>query len=124
MHQAIKFTSTGAVKVLPVLDVLLEIDEKGMTTCRFPKPTDKRTLLTSTSDHPQHVKSAISKGVALRLRRICSNDHDFVRNLIEEAWVLRGRGHEKQWIVKGFADAMLRSRHELLEEKPKMTTTG
>jgi hypothetical protein len=118
MNSAFRFTDTGPVKQLPVLDVLVMIDdEQGIKTNRYSKPTDKRTLLDSTSDHPDFVKSAVAKGVGLRMRRLASEEEWLMKNLVEEAWVLLGRGHDESWIVEGFAKALTKSRTDLLEEK-------
>jgi hypothetical protein len=118
MNSGFKFTDTGPVKELPVLDVLITVDdENGIRTNRYSKPTDKRTLLNSESDHPDFVKSGVARGVGLRMRRLASEDTWFFKNLVEEAWVLLSRGHEEKWIVDGFARAFVRSREQLLEEK-------
>ncbi len=120
MNSAFRFTDTGPVKMLPVLDVLVTIDdENGIRTDRYSKPTDKRTLLDSKSDHPDFVKSIVAKGVGLRMRRLASEESWFFKNLTEEAWVLLGRGHKELWIMDGFAHALTKSRVQLLEEKKK-----
>jgi hypothetical protein len=120
MDPAFRFTATDAVKALPVLDIMVTIDDvHGIRTDRYSKPTDKRTLLDGNSDHPTHVKSGVARGVGLRMKRLASEDSWCIKNLIEEAWVLLGRGHSREWIVKGFARALIQPRLEMLEERTK-----
>jgi hypothetical protein len=115
MHPAFKFTSTDPSKVLEFLDIELSISEEGFTTRRFSKPTDKRSLLHFTSEHPNHVKRAIPYGVALRMRRLCSRQEDFIQNLIDEARILKARGYPDEPIIHGFARAMTIPRQKTLD---------
>lgn len=112
------FTATKAVKSMPVLDIMVTIDDvHGIRTDRYSKPTDERTLLHGNSNHSTHVKSGVALGVGLRMKRLASEDSWCIKNLIEEAWVLLGRGHSKDWIVNGFARALIRPRLEMLDER-------
>jgi hypothetical protein len=122
MDHAFRFTSTGATQDLVVLDVRIVVTDR-LITKNYQKPTDKRTLLNAESDHPEHVKRSIAYGVALRMRRLCSEDSDFKQALIDQGWALLCRGHKPEWIKKGFARALLRSREETLQDKPKKDST-
>jgi hypothetical protein len=100
MRGGFDFTYTGAMKKLVVLDIEIEITSDEVITRNYQKPTDKITLLNSESCHPTHVKSAIAYGVALRMRRLCSRDEDFMKALRDQAWVLLGRGLLKNGFEK------------------------
>jgi hypothetical protein len=56
-----RFTTDGATQDLVFLDIHIRVREK-LTTKNYQKPTDKRTLLNASSDHPNHVKRAIAYG--------------------------------------------------------------
>ena len=45
---------------------------------KYPKPTDKHQYLLHSSCHPVHTKYAIPFSLALRLRRICTNNETFI----------------------------------------------
>ena len=77
-HRTIKFTSEYSTTETHFLDVVIRKEENGLTTDLFVKPTDKHQYLHSTSCHPRHCKTSIAYSQALRLRRICSNDSDFL----------------------------------------------
>ncbi len=98
MDRAFRFTTTGATQDLVVLDIRIVVEHGRLVTKNYQKPTDKRTLLNSTSDHPQHVKRAIAYGVGLR-------------------------GHRPEWIRHGFARAALKPRALCLEKSEKEKTT-
>ncbi len=122
MREGFDFTYTGATKKLVVLDIEVEITSEEVITRNYQKPTDKRTLLSMDSCHPTHVKSAIAYGVGLRMRRLCSRDQDFFQALRDQAWALLGRGHLEEWIRKGFAKTLMKSRDQALQRTVRTET--
>ncbi len=122
MNPAFDFTSTGAVKNLVVLDISIECQEEGLRLKNYQKPTDKRTLLAASSSHPDHVKRAIPYSVALRMRRLCTEESDFRLALVDQAWALLGRGHKEEHILDGFTRAVLKPRSEALQKKTRNDT--
>ena len=50
------------------------------------------------SCHPWHTKKAIPHGQALRLRRICSEDHQFQERVGELAGWLKDRGYKESLV--------------------------
>ena len=97
-HSTIKFTSEYSTTETHFLDVIIRKEENGLTTDLFVKPTDKHQYLHSTSCHPRHCKTSIAYSQALRLRRICSNDSDFLRHSQVLNTHLVSRGHSS-WAV-------------------------
>ena len=58
--------------------------ENGIiSTSLHHKSTDTHQYLAVKSCHPRHCKAAIPYSQALRIRRICSSDHDFRKNTNE-----------------------------------------
>jgi hypothetical protein len=123
MNPAFDFTFTGAVKNLVVLDISVELLPEGLRLRNYQKPTDKRTLLSAVSSHPAHVKQSIAYSVALRMRRLCNHEEDFHSALIDQAWALLSRGHEEEWIVKGFSRVVEKSREEALQKSERKSDT-
>jgi hypothetical protein len=121
MRNAFDFTTTHATKELIVLDIFVQLTESGLRLKNYQKPTDKRTLLNTESCHPEHVKKSIAYSVALRMRRLCNNEDDFIQALVDQAWALLGRGHDVDWIVDGFARAVVKPLKKPCKE-PRKTT--
>jgi hypothetical protein len=119
LHPCFSTTCTGATKTLALLDIKFSIGEENFNTTRFQKPTDKRTLLHFTSNHPVHIKRAIPYGVALRMRRLCNTEPAFWANLIDEAKILLARGYPEEIIIGGFARAIIRPREEVISKQKK-----
>jgi hypothetical protein len=122
MNPAFDFTTTKAVKSLVVLDISVECTPEGLRLKNYQKPTDKRTLLSACSSHLNHVKRAIPYSVALRMRRLCTDDLDFKAALIDQAWALLGRGHLEEHVVDGFVRAVLKPREEALQKSNRRDT--
>ena len=77
-HPALQFTSTIIETELPFLDINLRISEDRIHTSIFYKETDTHNYLHFSSFHPDHCKRAIPYSQFLRLRRLCSDDDDFL----------------------------------------------
>ena len=77
-HPTLQFTSTITETDLPFLDITLSISEDRIQTSNFYKETDTHNYLHFSSLHPDHCKRAIPYSQFLRLRRLCSDDNDFL----------------------------------------------
>ena len=77
-HPALQFSSTITETELPFLDINLRISEDRIQTSIFYKETDTHNYLHFSSFHPDHCKRAIPYSQFLRLRRLCSDDDDFL----------------------------------------------
>ena len=72
----IKFTHEISNKT-NFLDISLAIEESGISTSIFYKPTDSHSYLNYFSNHPRSCKDSIPFSQFLRLKRLCSKDSDF-----------------------------------------------
>ena len=77
-HPTLQFTSTITETELPFLDINLCISEDTIQTSIFHKETDTHNYLHFFSFHPDHCKRAIPYIQFIRLRRLCSDDDDFL----------------------------------------------
>ena len=73
----LQFTMDVGGRSLHFLNLLISIVNNRMETTVYSKPTDAHLYLNANSSHPKSQILGIAKGVALRLRRICSRDVDF-----------------------------------------------
>ena len=100
VHDTIKFTATMSFDKIPFLDTLVMIDDNIIHTDLYTKPTDANNFLHFDSAHPKHCKKGIPFGQFLRLRRICSRDEDFNRQVLIKAAHFRARGYPLNLIVE------------------------
>ena len=70
-------------KFITFLDVELYKDNGCLNSREHRKETSACSYLLSTSAHPKHTFAGIVKSQLVRLRRICSNDSDFLNSVDE-----------------------------------------
>ena len=92
-HPAFQFTSTITETELPFLDINLHISEDRIHTSIFHKETDTHSYLHFSSFHPYHCKRVIPYSQFLRLRRLCSDDDDFLVKSREMMTIFTQRGY-------------------------------
>ena len=92
-YPAIKFTADWSPDSVSFLDVTITLKDGEVQTDLYSKPTDMHQYLAMSSCHPWHCKQAIPYGQALRLRRICSEEHQFKQRTTELKQYLIRRGH-------------------------------
>ena len=108
-------------KSIHFLDVTISINnDNTLSTDLYIKPTDTHQYLLSTSAHPKHTKQSIPYSLALRLRRICSEDETFkyrTRQLLE---YLTQRGYKPKQTNKQIQKAAKKTRQDCLKTtKPR-----
>ena len=95
-------------------------NDNTLSTDLYIKPTDTHQYLLSTSAHPKHTKQSIPYSLALRLRRICSEDETFkyrTRQLLE---YLTKRGYKPKQTNKQIQKAAKKTRQDCLKTtKPR-----
>ena len=101
-HQSIKFVSSDSDKSVPFLDINLTIENGRIETDLYSKPTDCHQYLSWNSCHPHGTKKSIPYSQALRLRRICSKQKDFLKRLHELEGYLRVCGYRQKCINEAF----------------------
>ena len=87
---------------------------------RYTKPTDPHIYLNANSCHPGSQKRGIAKGVALRLRRICSDENDFRERSKEYIQYLLECGHDKTHVVEKFKEVTDITREEARRSRRKV----
>ena len=88
-HPALQFTHTITETELPFLDINLRISGDRIRTSIHYKATDTHSYLHYDSSHPRHCKESLPYSQLLRLRRICSDQADFLNKAQEMASFFR-----------------------------------
>ena len=117
LYPTIKFELVFSDNHLNVLDVTLHLIDGFIKTDVYSKPTDSHLYLPPSSSHPRHVFKAIPFGVALRLRRNCSEDNFLSKRCEEYKGYLVNQGYSVNLVVNQFAKALIIPRKELLKQK-------
>ena len=95
------------------LDVKITIVNNSMQTTVYSKPTDSHLYLKSDSCHKKSTIRGIQKGVALRLRKICSSLMEYDLKSKEYMAYLVARGHDALSVKKTFDDVRNYSRNDV-----------
>ena len=106
--------SVSTVSV-PFLDIRVILKNNKLHTDLYVKPTDKSQYLNFKSSHPYHQKANLPYGLALRIKRICSDTADFRRHCDKLVTLLRKRGFKLGLIKEGIRKASLLNRSDLLQ---------
>ena len=99
------------------LDVKVTNVGGKLKTDLFTKATDTHQYLQFSSCHSFHTKRSIPYSQALRLRRICSEEQDFVERVGQLKGWLYKRGYEKELVEKQISEATRISREIALHER-------
>ena len=124
MKSKMKFEVNQSESEVNFLDVCVQMKDGKISTSLYTKPTDSHLYLHSSSSHPSHVIKNIPKGQFLRLRRICSNTHDFITHANNFINYFSCRGYDKKAVEHAAREAMKADRETLLNKTklPKKKT--
>ena len=101
---------------------MVSVKDGSIETEYYTKPTDKHQYLLVSSYHPQHTKHSIPFGLALRLRRSCSNPDNYKLRTNELIDYLANRGYDKTFLKTQIQRASDILRNDALTNKPKTQT--
>ena len=119
MKSSIKFDTNISPSEVNFLDVKVKLNDGHLETDLYTKPTDAFLYLNSSSNHPKHVKSNIPKGQFIRIRRICSNTKDYLKNCKYLSSFFENRGYSSRDLKKTIRDVLNMPRDNLLVDKIK-----
>ena len=122
LHPTIKFTCSHSLINIPFLDVMVSLKDGLIETDLYTKPTDKHQYLLISSCHPTHTKRSIPYSLALRLRRICSDNDTYKQRCKELMDYLVNRGYELNFLKTQIRRATDISPNDALKPKPKQQT--
>ena len=114
-------TSEQSTSQVAFLDILVKLTpDNAIATDLYTKPTDKHLYLQPTSCHPSHITKNIPYSLALRLRRICSDDDSLNHRTRELKTQLRNRGYTNQNIMPQITKAKTVNRDNTLQYNVKL----
>ena len=109
LDEFLKFTVEVGGILLTVLDLRIGLFEGRLVTSVYSKPTDSHLYLQAESCHQEASIKGIQKGVALRLRRICSSLEEFdAKSKLYKAYLV-ARGHNPASVNAAFSSARVMS---------------
>ena len=103
-HRNMNFTCTPDFenRTTTFLDVNVRIGEGTITTDLYIKPTSANQYLSPLSCHPYHIQLNIPYSLAFRIRRICSEESDFEKQLTKTKTMLLARGYREKIVDTAF----------------------
>ena len=120
-HHSRKFTLEYSLTQIVFLNVLLSKNdnENSLITSLFARSTNTHQYLHATSWHRSVYKKSIPYGQAIRMKRICSNEVDLQRKLLDiESW-LTVRGYKSEIIRPAIKKVNFIDRNSLLKKRSK-----
>ena len=110
LSEDLKFTMEIGEESLCFLDVEIKFMNNQLYTTVYSKPTNTHIYLHANSCHNERSKKGIPKGVALRLKRICSTDAEYSVKSDEYKVHLMKRGYDKNMVTNAFDSLKTKSR--------------
>ena len=95
-----------------------------LQTTIYRKQTDRQNYLDARSEHPKLLKYSIPYSQALRIKRICSSQQEFLNHTAKMINQFQKRGYNRSLIEQQIDKANLQEREQLLKEKKKETATS
>ena len=99
-HPTIRFTAEVSNDKHVFLDTISHLTDDKVAVDLYTKPTDSHQYLLPTSCHPPHCSKNIPYSLALRIRRICSDDETFEKRSKDLSEQLKQRDYQKQVLTK------------------------
>ena len=90
-------------------------------TTIYRKQTDRQNYLHARSEHPKLLKDSMPYSQALRIKRICSSQQEFLNHTAKIINQFQKRGHDRSLIEQQINKVNLQERKQLLNEKKKET---
>ena len=115
-HPTIKFTMEKSYEKINFLDAVVYKENKHLSTDLYTKDTDTHQYLHAKSCHRSCIKRAIPYGQAIRIKRICSDENNLNRRLLElESWLSK-RGYSSKNVRTEIERVHSVSRDDLLKK--------
>ena len=117
-HHTIKFTLETSLETVNFLDIkIIKRSDGILFTDLYCKPTDSHNYRLYSSEHPRHLLKGIPYSQFLRVKRICSEDTDFLRNAYMLAGHFIRRGYPRPLVLNSLERAEKLDRKSLLDKQ-------
>ena len=122
-HPLIKFEFKYSQIKIEFLDVLVYKDQNSMLqTAIYRKQTDQQSYLDAQSEHPKSLKDSIPYSQALRIKRICSSQQEFLSHTAKMINQFQTHGYNRSLLEQQIHKANLQEREQLFFKKKKKDT--
>ena len=121
-HPYLKFKASYdfVTKSVVFLDTVISITDNGfIKTDLYVKPGRKCNYLLPSSSHPSHICKNIPFSLALRIKRICSDNIDFLKQLDNLKITLLSRGYRNNFVSEAFEKVKAIERNVALQKTTK-----
>ena len=120
-HTSIKFTAEISASSNIFLDTTSKIVNGNVEFSLHTKPTDSHLYLMPSSCHPSHTFKGVPKGLATRVRRICSTPALYEEQSAHLKNNLCRRGYQAHRVQAAIDEMSLLDRQSLLQYREKPT---
>ena len=121
-HETIKFTMEKSRTEIAFLDTKVRLNKGELSTELYTKPTDSHNYLRYNSSHPKHVMKAIPYSQLTRIKRICTDQEDFVKYGKRLCHHFLRHGYPHDVVHSAMVKAGNLNRMDLLKPKCKAAT--
>ena len=118
-HPSIKFSYQIFDKSIDFLDTTVYIKNRRLHTTIFIKPTDRQNCLHYKAEHPLSFKNNIPFGQILRIKRICSEALEFLRNCTKIISRFTQRGYPESITQEAYYKTTFMQRKSLLQTEKR-----
>ena len=119
LDPTIQFTAIIGKHKLRMLDLEITLNSNQLVHTVYRKPTNSQMYLDYASCHPPGCKNGIAKGVALRLRRICSTTEEYIKQSKSFMASLVSRGHNPSIVHSEFQKILKTPRSEVRSKRKR-----
>ena len=107
------------------LDTKIKKDkENNLYTDLYVKPTDTNSYLKFNSAHPPRCKESFPYSQFLRIKRICTNEEDYIKHPSEKEKEFLEKGYPPKVLQKAKDKVETSERKTLLQRKQRTQDTG
>ena len=118
LHPKIKFTmaySLASADGIEYLDTKVYVKDSQLQATVYTKPSDTHAYLNPNSCHPKHVCMNIPNGVSQRIRRICSEESEYLKH--KEL-------HIQHFVDRGYNPVFVRSKFDYYDNSDRLDLIG
>ena len=121
-HKTIKFTNEWSHTKINFLDTTVKVNiDNKLYTDLYVKPTDTNSYLNYNSAHPPNCKNSLPYSQFLRIKRICTKDSDYLRNIEKKTNEFKAKNYPMEILDAALTKVEKLKRQELIQKKNKVS---
>ena len=121
-HKTIKFTNEWSHTKINFLDTTVKVNiDNKLYTDLYVKPTDTNSYLNYNSAHPPNCKNSLPYSQFLRIKRICTKDSDYLKNIEKKTNEFKAKNYPMEILDAALTKVEKLKRQELIQKKNKVS---